>query len=127
MKLLLDTHAFIWWDSAPEKLSSKVLTECRNPENLLMVSAASIWEMQIKHKLGKLVMGVPLEELVATQKRNGLVFLPVDVPHVLEVSHLPDEHKDPFDRVIAAQSIVEGATLVTVDAAFKKYPVSILW
>ena len=127
MKLLLDTHAFIWWDSCPEKLSAKVLTECRNPDNVILVSAASIWEMQIKHKLGKLSLGLPLSEMVAAQGKNGIEFLPVEVSHVLKISELPDVHRDPFDRLIAAQSIVEGAALVMVDAVFKDYSVNVLW
>ena len=101
MKLLLDTHAFLWWDGEPEKLSRHVLELFQNPENTLILSVASIWEMQIKIQLGKLRLDVPLAELIPQQKENGMEILPVEASHVFAVETLPSYHKDPFaDRSV---------------------------
>jgi PIN domain nuclease of toxin-antitoxin system len=100
MKLLLDTHAFIWWDSEPSRLSPRALALCQNPENLLIVSVVSIWEMQIKLQLGKLKLQLPLKDTIANQqKTNQVAILPTILPHVLALSDLPVHHGDPFDRL----------------------------
>jgi len=100
MKLLLDTHAFIWWDSEPSRLSPRALALCQNPENLLIVSVVSIWEMQIKLQLGKLKLQLPLKDIIANQqKTNQVAILPIILPHVLALSDLPVHHGDPFDRL----------------------------
>lgn len=83
MKVLLDTHAFLWWDSEPEKLSQRALELFQNPENTLVLSAASVWEMQIKIQLGKLKVNLPLADLIHQQEENGIEILPVHVSHVL--------------------------------------------
>lgn len=98
MKLLLDTHAFIWWDSEPEKLSARSLAACQDTTNEILLSVASVWEMQIKQQLGKLKLNSPLAEIVANQqKTNGLEILSVSLEHVLALDRLPSHHKDPFD------------------------------
>jgi len=83
MKVLLDTHAFLWWDSEPEKLSQRAFELFQNPENTLVSSAASVWEMQIKIQLGKLKVNLPLADLIHQQEENGIEILPVHVSHVL--------------------------------------------
>lgn len=128
MKLLLDTHTFIWWDSAPAKLSAPALGYCRDPANQLILSVASLWEIQIKQQLGKLDLRLPLAEIVAHQREtNGLAVLPIGQEHVLALETLPSHHKDPFDRLLMAQAVVEGAALVSGDPVLKAYPVDIRW
>jgi len=128
MKLLLDTHTFIWWDSEPTKLSAQALALCQNRENTLLLSVASVWEMQIKLQLSKLKLSVPLKEIIESQQRtNNLEVLSVTLPHVLGLESLPAYHKDPFDRLLIAQAIAEGAVLVTGDPMFAKYPVQVAW
>lgn len=126
MKLLLDTHIFIWWDSEPAKLSESVLALCTDSAHELVVSVASLWEIQIKRQLGKLNLRLPLGEIVAHQQEtNGITVLPVAQAHVVALEQLPSLHKDPFDRILVAQALVEGATLVSADPVLKSYPVEV--
>jgi PIN domain nuclease of toxin-antitoxin system len=128
MKLLLDTHTFIWWSNEPEKLSESVLTACQDESNTLILSVVSVWEMQIKMQLGKLKINRPIEELIKTQQEaNGLKVLPVELAHVLSLSNLASHHKDPFDRLLIVQARVEGAALVSADPVFSNYGVKVLW
>jgi PIN domain nuclease of toxin-antitoxin system len=128
MKLLLDTHTFIWWDSEPAKLSPQALTVCQERTNSLLLSVASVWEMQIKLQLGKLKLALPLAEIVESQQqRNNVEILPVLLPHVLALQNLPAHHKDPFDRLLIAQANVEEAILVSSDPVFAQYVVKIVW
>lgn len=128
MKLLFDTHTFIWWDSAPKKLSATALALCSDPLNQLVLSVTSLWEIQIKRQLGKLDLRRPLAEIVAHQQEtNGVAILPIGQAHVLALDDLPSNHRDPFDRLLVAQAIVEGAALVTADPVLKSYPVDLRW
>ena len=103
MNLLFDTHIFIWWDSAPARLSSQVLGLCQDPAHRLWLSVASVWEMQIKYQLGKLQLQQALAAIVARQQQvNRITLLPVDLVHVLALEQLPVHHKDPFDRMLIA-------------------------
>ena len=128
MRLLLDTHTFMWWDSDPAKLSVTALALCSDPTNELLLSVTSLWEMQIKYQLGKLSLRVPLVEMVSQQQAtNGVIILPILPAHVFALEHLPTPHRDPFDRLLVAQANSEGATLVSADAIFAAYPVHIAW
>jgi PIN domain nuclease of toxin-antitoxin system len=127
MKILLDTHAFLWWDSEPEKLSERALELCQDPENLLLLSAASVWEMQIKIQLGKLKINLPVADLIHQQEENGIGILPVHLSHVLALSDLPPLHRDPFDRLLVAQAIVEDAAFISADPLIAQYPVKAIW
>ena len=127
MKLLLDSHTFLWWNNEPDKLSSRVLEMCKNPENALFISVASIWEIQIKFQLGKLRLHKPLAEIIRQQQENGFEILPVEASHVFALETLHNLHKDQFDRLLVAQAIVEGAVLVSADPLIKQYPVSVEW
>ena len=127
MKLLLDTHIFIWWADQPEKLSPAALSALEDEANELLLSVASVWEMQIKIQLGKLKLNLPLKEIVKNQQEtNDLTVSPVALTHVLALDALPFHHKDPFDRLLIAQSIAEGLTIVTVDSQFSAYSVKLL-
>ncbi len=127
MNLLLDTHVFIWWDSNPGRLSAPALAAIRDPANTVWFSVVSVWEMAIKSQLGKLTLRLPLADIVAQQQANGLQALESTLAHSLAIEALPPVHKDPFDRLLAAQSIVEGAELVSADPIFRNYPVRLLW
>ena len=127
MKLLLDTHIFIWWADEPEKLSPVALSALEDETNDLILSVISVWEIQVKIQLGKLKLNQPLKELIKSQQEtNGLQILPVELSHVLSLDTLPFHHKDPFDRLLIAQSIVEDVTLVTADDKFSSYPTKLL-
>lgn len=127
MKLLLDTHTLIWWDSTPGQLSATALSAISDPGNEVWLSVVSVWEMVIKSQLSKLSLRVPLADIISQQRANGLRILGVAVEHVLAVEALPSVHKDPFDRMLAAQAIVEDAEFVTSDPIFAQYPVRVLW
>ncbi len=127
MKLLLDTHIFMWWAGQPEKLSPTVLPALEDEANTLILSVASVWEMQIKIQLGRLKLSLPLKELVESQQEaNDLQILSVELAHVLALDALPFHHKDPFDRLLIAQSIDDDVTLVSADSKFSAYPVKLL-
>lgn len=127
MQLLLDTHAFLWWAHAPEKLSTPVLEALASVENTLYLSLASVWEMQIKIGLGKLQAHVPIEQLLVEQQSNGLQLLAIEIPHLLLINNLPALHKDPFDRLLLAQAKVENMVLVTADKALQTYGIATFW
>jgi PIN domain nuclease of toxin-antitoxin system len=127
MRLLLDTQIFIWWDSAPEKLSPQILALCQDANYTLVLSVASVWEMQIKAQLGKLDLHRSLAEIVESQRLiNRIELLAIQVEHVLALQHLPPHHKDPFDRLIIAQALAENTAIVSADRVFPLYPVTIL-
>lgn len=128
MKLLLDTHVFIWWDSDPAKLSKKALALCSGPGNTLFLSVASAWEMQIKMQLGKMKLAFSLQDIIREQqKANGLQIMPVELEHVLALHSLPAHHNDPFDRLLIAQARAESAVLVSKDKIFSTYQIDLIW
>lgn len=127
MRLLLDTHAFIWWDSDPARLSPAALDALRDPANEVLLSTVSAWEMVIKAQLGKLALRLPLADILAHQEANGVRMLPMYMAHVLAVEGLPAIHKDPFDRALVAQAKIEGAELVSTDPIFAQYQVNVRW
>ena len=128
MKLLLDTHAFIWWDSGDARLSAAALAACKSPANSLHLSLASVWEMQIKMQLGKLTLRLPLAEVLRDQQqRNGLVLEPVELEDILALETLQPLHRDPFDRLLVSQAMRRGFHLVSHDLEISRYPASMLW
>jgi PIN domain nuclease of toxin-antitoxin system len=101
---------------------------CQERTNTLLLSVASIWEMQIKLQLGKLKLNLPLTELLTSQQQtNHIEVLPITLIHILALENLPNQHKDPFDRLLIAQANVEEAVLVSCDQVFAKYPVNLAW
>jgi PIN domain nuclease of toxin-antitoxin system len=127
MKLLLDTHAFIWWDSDLSRLPSKSRAAIEDPANEVLLSVVCLWEIAIKSSLGKLIVNRPLKEIYQDQIGQGLQRLSFDVEHVFYLETLPEHHKDPFDRALIAQAGVEQAILVGCDAAFAAYRIPLLW
>ncbi len=118
MIVLLDTHTYLWIDGDRSKLSATATAVVGDPAHRLLVSSISILEIVIKVGIGKLSLRDPVDALVKRQQANGVNVLPVSLDHVLEVGKLPTPHRDPFDRVLAAQAIVEGANLLTKDPIF---------
>lgn len=128
MKLILDTHVFIWTVLEPEKLSSQIVMLIGNDDNDLFISTASIWEMQIKITIGKLHFDDLLSEIVAQQQQiNELKILPIKLEHIWQLKHLPLHHKDPFDRMIISQAITEDLPVLTIDNSFNRYPINTIW
>ena len=128
MKLLLDTHVFIWWSGEPDKLSKKALDACENSSNRLILSIVSIWEMQIKIQLGKLKLKHSLKDLVENQQDvNSLQILPVSPNHIFMLDNLPMHHGDPFDRLLISQAIEEKLLLVSKDKKISDYAVKLFW
>ena len=128
MRLLLDTHAFLWFIGADDRLSDHARALILDPLNDRLLSVASLWEMAIKASLGRLDLALPFPELVERQVRgNAMRVLPVEPRHLDGVRRLPFHHKDPFDRLIIAQAQAEGVPVVTRDAAFESYDVTTTW
>jgi PIN domain nuclease of toxin-antitoxin system len=126
VRLLLDTHVWLWWMTHPERLPEQVFDVVSEAQDVRL-SAASVWEATIKHASGKLPLPVGLTELVATSARDaGITRLAIDDRHALAVAALPALHRDPFDRLLIAQAIVEGLTLVTADEQVRAYDVPVL-
>ena len=127
MKLLLDTHAFLWFATGDARLSRAARRALEAEDNELILSAASVWEMAIKAGLGRLALPASVEEYVAEKVAGGLDVLSVDWTHAAAVEQLPPHHSDPFDRLLAAQALVENLPLVTGDSAFGSYGVKVVW
>lgn len=126
MKILLDTHCWLWWLSEPQKLTSSMQQAIANPENELFLSVASIWEIAIKVAMGKLTIPQPLPKLVTEQLSiDGIKTLDIRTIHALKIEELPTHHKDPFDRILIAQAICENLTIITRDLKFAAYRVSL--
>ena len=122
MKLLLDTHVLLWAAGAPERLASDIRALLDDPENQPIFSAASLWEIAIKKSLGRGDFIVDARALRHGLLDNGYSELAVSGEHAVAVDALPPIHKDPFDRILVAQAIVESVTLLTADAIVAQYP-----
>ncbi len=128
MKLLLDTHTLIWAVDQPNQLGAAATTALQDPANDLLLSAASIWEIAIKVGLEKLTLSLPYRQWIAKAMDDlGLAVLPIIVDYTDELIKLAPHHRDPFDRLLAAQAIVENVSLVTIDAIFNQYGVRRIW
>ena len=121
MRLLLDTHALLWW-LADEELTAEARAAIADPENAVAVSAASAWEISIKKALGKLVAPDDLDEQV---RACAFAALPISISHAMTAGQLPRHHDDPFDRMLIAQAQLEQMTVVTRDKRFGDYDVAV--
>jgi len=121
LRLLLDTHVLVWW--AEDDLRAEAEAAIVDEANELMVSAATIWEAKIKEALGKLRIPV---DLVSGARERGVSELSITWPHAVKAAGLPPHHGDPFDRMLIAQALAEGLTLVTRDTVFERYDVPLL-
>ena len=128
MKYLLDTHTFLWLNDQPAQLSPVVQALFAAGEHDFYLSLASAWEMQIKCQLGKLALDLPVKELIDQAcAANDIQLLPIGLGHIGALEQLPPHHKDPFDRLLIAQAINEGLTVLSADQAFAGYPVEVVW
>ena len=121
--LLLDTHVLLWWLADNPRLPKEIRTRIADPDSLIFVSAASIWEIGIKRAIGKLEAPA---ELVTIVQDEGFLGLPMELLHAQTASLLPPHHRDPFDRMLIAQSMLEQLTVVTADRRFELYEVRML-
>ncbi len=128
MRVLLDTHAFLWWISDSPELSDAAREAIADQRNAPIFSAVSGWEIAIKAGLGRLELPDSPAKFVNEQlSQNGLEVLPIHLRHALGVYGLPDHHRDPFDRLLVAQAVVERLPILTADPEIPRYPVETLW
>jgi PIN domain nuclease of toxin-antitoxin system len=121
MKLLLDTHAFLWYYSGSPNLSQFARGVIENPSNVFFTSMASLWEISIKNSLGKLQLDAPLNIFYEDIIDQGFKVLPIDISHILQAASLPFHHRDPFDRLLIGQALSEGMALISKDTVFPPY------
>lgn len=125
MKILLDSHAYLWWLADDPLLTDSARAAISDPANSVLVSAASVWELEIKRRLGRLDVGAA--DLAAEIRDNRFLELPVTAAHARDAAALPRHHADPFDRMLVAQCAAEGALCVTRDAVFGLYGIPCVW
>ncbi|MFK7735157.1 MAG: type II toxin-antitoxin system VapC family toxin [Pirellulaceae bacterium] len=122
-RYLLDSHVLIWWKEQPGSLSPAAREAITSGTNQLFFSHASLWELHIKISRGRLKIPEPLLDVAASMRCH---LLPITTEHIEEIQHLPEYHRDPFDRMLVAQAVTDGLTLVTRDNAMQQYHVAIL-
>ena len=128
MKLLLDTHTFLWFIGGSNQLSDTARALIEDLRNERLLSVASLWEMSIKASIGKLTLRRPFTKLIARDvEGNAIGLLEIRPAHLDTLSALPFPHRDPFDRLLIAHSLVEAMPIVGTDDAFRRYPVNLLW
>lgn len=128
MKLLLDTHAFLWWVEGTPAVGRRAAAAVSDPDNEIFLSVASCWELAIKLSLRKLRLARPLERFIPEQlSRNHFSLLDVQLKHVVRVADLPFRHRDPFDRLLVAQALEDELAIVSADRVFRKYGVTLVW
>ena len=127
-RFLLDTHALLFMDQAPQRLPEAIRLLVADTRNRLFVSIASLWEIQIKCITGKLILTLPVDRLLQRQQRdNDVDMLPIEIDHVTEHAALAQHHHDPFDRMLVAQARVEGLTILSNHAVLAAYDVAVQW
>ncbi len=128
MRILFDSHSWLWLQTTPERLSADALRSVEDPANELILSVASAWEISIKYALGKLVLPrPPMDYFTERIPTSGVVPMPISLSHALHVATLPMHHRDPFDRILIAQAQLESLTVLTSDRRFGSYDVDVLW
>lgn len=127
MKLLIDTHVFLWFISGDERLPGTFIDSIADRENSVFLSVASFWEICIKYDIGKLTLPAPPTEYIPkTRQMHGIESLPITESSLFNLGSLPRLHRDPFDRVLISQALAEEMTLATLDQAIKNYNVPVL-
>lgn len=128
MRLLLDTHTFIWWLNDNPLLSESARTAIASERNDCFISIASCWEMAIKSSLGKLRLSKPLERFIPEElTANDFQLLKIEFRHVAKVETLPFHHRDPFDRLLVAQALTEKMAIISIDTVLSEYGVKRIW
>jgi PIN domain nuclease of toxin-antitoxin system len=127
MKLLLDTHIFLWYITADPKLPASFLSAIQDPANEVYLSVASIWEAVIKHSIGKLPLPAPPAEYLPQQRAaHGIASLPIEEGALPHLAGLPPLHRDPFDRMLVAQALEHGMAIASVDPDISAYGIALL-
>ncbi len=128
MRHLLDSHTFLWLAHNSSSLSRQARAAISDADNILYLSLASVWELQIKAQLGKLEFKKPLVEIIREQQNaNRIELFPIALAHIFGLSDLPSHHQDPFDRMLIAQARHENIAILTKDPQIARYPVSVIW
>ena len=127
MAYLLDTHTFLWFVAGDKQLPESVKAKIKDIGEHCFLSVASLWEITIKHQIGKLTLNISLEELFEYADRNQIEVIQISNEHLLTLSLLPGHHSDPFDRLIVSQALAENLTLITKDKGLKKYKIEQQW
>ena len=128
MRLLLDTHALLWWFFDDPQLSNTARRLIRDPGNAILVSSASAWEVATKYRIGKLPKGGEAVRRFRNLVREARFEpLPISIEHALRAGDFQVDHHDPFDRMLAAQSLLEDVPLVTLDPAFRRFDIQLIW
>jgi PIN domain nuclease of toxin-antitoxin system len=128
LRFLLDTHSLLWFLAGDSNLSERVRRVIENPEHDILASIASLWEIAIKHSLGKLQLAHPFEELFPHHLAvNSIALLAIRLDHVTRIASLPFHHRDPFDRLLVAQALVEEIPILSGDDALDDYGVERIW
>lgn len=127
MAYLLDTHAFLWFVAGDKQLPERVKSRITDINEVCYLSIASLWEITIKHQIGKLTLDISLEELFEFADRNQIELIQISTEHLLTLSKLPEHHSDPFDRLIVSQALSEKLILISKDKGLKKYKVKLEW
>lgn len=128
MNYLIDTHVFLWWITDDDRLSMRVRVLLSDSDNDIFISAATGWEISIKYALGRLTLSQEPQTLIPSEiEKNRLTALPIMMTHTLHLSSLPMIHRDPFDRILISQSIIEKTPLITRDPLINKYEVKTVW
>lgn len=128
MRFLLDTHALLWMFSDARRLSAAAAAVIRDPNSDLLFSIASYWEIGIKISLGKLTLSKGWQEKVPAElARNGIKWLAINPTHIHRLAQLPFHHRDPFDRLLVSQAVVEDLSIITKDGLFSDYGINVVW
>jgi PIN domain nuclease of toxin-antitoxin system len=127
VKILLDTHALLWWMESDNRLSIQARRAIAEPTTQVLVSAGSLWEIAIKHRSGKLKAPNLVNDFQKELDTAGFIELPISAKHAVRAALLPTNHKDPFDRVLIAQAEIENIPIVTRDPLFDDYGVNRIW
>ena len=128
VRLLLDTHTFLWFAAGDRRLSVTVWEQIADAANPAFVSVVSLWEMAIKISTGKLIIGESFDTFIPKElQHNQIELLPITFAQIVQITKLPFHHRDPFDRLLIAQALTEGLPIVSADSMFDAYPITRLW
>jgi PIN domain nuclease of toxin-antitoxin system len=128
VRVLLDTHTWLWWLSTPELLNDSARAILGDRQNQLVLSTASAWEIAIKVSIGKLELPGPIDTFMTEQLRlDAIEVLGIELRHILHVVTLPHHHRDPFDRMLVAQAMVESLPVLTADSLLRPYGAALIW
>lgn len=128
MRVLLDTHTFLWFIAADARLSPYARIPLEDASTERRLNIASLWEIAVKVTTGKIALPLPFATYIPAQMRRDIIRpLPISIAHLAQVTTLPPHHRDPFDRLLIAQAVVENLPILGVDAVFDAYPVSRIW